>query len=90
MLICMTLLLMAFSLACWMMGNGPLAAVAGMGACGLTADVGRRLLGAGGAGRSHGGESEEAQARPPFAIPQPTEPGIDTTSGSDIGASEVR
>lgn len=47
-LIGITFLLMAFSITCWALGNDPLAAVSGMGACGLVADIGRRLLGTNG------------------------------------------
>jgi multisubunit Na+/H+ antiporter MnhG subunit len=47
-LICITALLMAFSLIAWVLDNTTLAAIAGTAGCTLAADIGRRLLGSSG------------------------------------------
>ncbi|MFI2662842.1 hypothetical protein [Micromonospora carbonacea] len=46
-LVCVTALLMVFSLVSWVLDNGTLAAVSGTAACTLALDIGRRLLGIG-------------------------------------------
>lgn len=88
-LICITFLLMAFSVVSWVLDNTTLAAVSGTGACTLAADIGRRLLNASGRHRTDHHEDDEPNHDGPD-LPEREQADHDASDESDTPARGVR